>query len=234
MKRVLFGLGVTISSAAVAVACSSSSNPATPSNNEDSGLPDSSTPGPDTGTTTPDSGTTPDTGTTAPDGGVACNPGATLYDRLGGYTGIHSALVAIVGKELQNADIASYFFNQVASPVPAGHPTAAQIEDCFSVLLAQAAGGPFSYPPDGGVTDDAGGGTFVCRDMATIHQPLLISGGTFDEFVSIAAATLAPTVCTADLTMIGTVLDSTRSAIVFAPLADAGLQPFPGDGGAEQ
>ncbi len=77
------------------------------------------------------------------------------------------------------------------------------------------------------VTDDAG--TFQCRDMATIHQPLLISGGTFDKFISIAAATLSPSVCTADLhAMIGSALEGTRTAIVTSSLADAGLEPFPG------
>lgn len=216
-KRLVFGLSVTIGSVASAGACSNSSSSGT--SPVDAGL---------------DSATTGDTGTSL-DSGVACNPGATLYDRLGGYAGIHAAIVAIVGQELANPEIASYFFNQVASPVPAGHPTADQIEDCFTVLLASAAGGPYTYPPDGGVTTDAGG-TFLCRDMATIHQPLLISGGSFDEFVSIAAATLAPTVCATDLATIGSVLEGTKTTIVFAPLADAGLQSFPGtvDGGTEQ
>ena len=220
-KRLMFGLSVTIGSVASAGACSSSSAPA--SSGGDAGL----------DATKADTGTTPDSGT--PDGGVACNPGATLYDRLGGYDGIHAALVAIVGQELANPEIASYFFDQMASPVPAGHPTAEQIEDCFTVLLASIGGGPYTYPPDGGVTTDAGG-TFMCRDMTTIHQPLLISGGSFDEFVSIAAATLAPSVCASDIAMIGGALEGTKTAIVYAPLADAGLQNFPGtvDGGTDQ
>jgi hypothetical protein len=243
MKRLIFGLSMTAGTVASAAACSSSSSstPVADAGSDSSSLSDTGTT-PDTGTlvdsgTTPDtgtlvdSGTTPDTGTlvdsgsATPDGGVACAAGATLYDRLGGYDGIHGAIVAIVGQELANPDIASYFFNQVASPVPAGHPTAEQIEDCFTVLLSAVAGGPYTYPPDGGVTSDAG--TFVCRDMATIHQPLLISGGSFDEFVSIAAATLAPSVCATDLAMIGGALEGTKTAIVYAPLADAGLEKFP-------
>jgi hypothetical protein len=221
----LFGFGATLVAASAAIACSSSSSPATPT--ADAAVPDATTL--DTGVPGPvDSGV-------SMDGAVACAAGATLYDRLGGYTGIHAALEAIVGNELANPDIASYFFNQMANPVPAGHPTAAQIEDCFSVLLASAAGGPYTYPPDGGVaaTD---GGSFACRDLATIHQPLLISGGSFDEFVSIAASTLAPTVCASDLAMIGAVLEGTKPIIVYAPLADAGLEMFPGtvDGGIDQ
>jgi len=237
MRKLVFGLSLTAGTVASAGACSSSSSP-TSVTPQDAGpdsasLPDTGTPV-DSGSTTPDTGTLVESGSATPDGGVACNPGATLYDRLGGYDGIHSALVAIVGQELANPDIASYFFNQVASPVPAGHPTAEQIEDCFSVLLATVAGGPYSYPPDGGVTTDAG--TFVCRDMATIHQPLLISGGSFDEFVSIAASTLAPSVCATDLATIGAALEGTKTAIVYAPFADAGLEKFPGmvDSGAGQ
>ena len=99
-KRLMFGLSVTIGSVASVGACSSSSAPASPAG--DAGL---------------DSAIAADSGTPL-DSGVACNPGATLYDRLGGYTGIHAALVAIVGQELANPEIASYFFNQMASPVP--------------------------------------------------------------------------------------------------------------------
>ncbi|HEX4449067.1 MAG TPA: hypothetical protein VH044_20140 [Polyangiaceae bacterium] len=224
---------MTLAAAAAAVACSSSSTPA--SNNANDGGSSGSSSGSSSGTSSGTSSGSSSGSSSGGDSGVACAAGATLYERLGGYTGIHSALAAIVGNELRNADIASYFFNQVAAPVPAGHPSAGEIEDCFSVLLASIAGGPYSYPPDGGVAAPDGG-SFACRDMATIHQPLLISGGTFDEFVSIAATTLAPTVCTADLTTIGGALNGTKPAVVKSTLADAGLQPFPGavDGGAEQ
>jgi hypothetical protein len=223
----IFVLSATLATSVGGIACSNSSSPASPAPTQDAAPQDATVI--DTGVPGPGDSMAPG------DGAVACAPGATLFERLGGYTGIHSALEAIVGKELANPEIASYFFNQMETPVPAGHPTAGEIEDCFSVLLAAAAGGPYSYPPDGGVaTGD--GGTFACRDMATIHQPLLISGGTFDEFVSIAATTLAPTVCASDLAMIGAALEGTKGAIVYAPLADAGLESFPGtvDGGTEQ
>jgi hypothetical protein len=224
MKTAVIGMSVAVAAAFAGVACSSSSSPAT-GTPEDSGSPDVTVP--DTGTATPvDSGLPLDSG-------VACNPGTTLYERLGGHDGIHAALVAIVGNELADPDIASYFFNQVKTPIPAGHPSPDQIEECFTVLLASVAGGPYSYPPDGGVTTDAG--TFLCRDLMTIHTPLQISGGSFDKFISIAAATLAPTVCTADLATIGGVLEGTRGSIVLPSLADAGLEMFPNlDGGSEQ
>jgi hypothetical protein len=223
MKTAVIGMSVAVATAFAGVACSSSSSPAT-GTPEDSGAQD---------VVVPDAGMTPvDSGSTL-DSGVACNPGTTLYERLGGHDGIHAALVAIVGKELADPDIASYFFNQMKAPIPAGHPSPDQIEECFTVLLANVAGGPYSYPPDGGVTTDAG--TFMCRDMMTIHQPLQISGGSFDKFISIAAATLAPTVCTSDLMAIGGALEGTRGAIVLPSLADAGAEMFPNlDGGSEQ
>jgi hypothetical protein len=147
----------------------------------------------------------------------------TLYQRLGGHAGIRSAINAIVGAELMDAKIASFFFNQVASPVPAGHPTVDQLSECFTDLLASVAGGTETYPTT--VTDEAG--TFMCRDMATIHQPLGISGGTFDTFIMIAATELQTLgVASADITTIGTVLEGTRSAIVSSSVADAGEQAY--------
>jgi hypothetical protein len=115
----------------------------------------------------------------------------TLYQRLGGHAGIRMAVDKIVAAELMDTKIASFFFNQVASPVPAGHPTVDQLSECFTDLLASVAGGTETYPTT--VTDEAG--TFMCRDLATIHQPLGISGGTFDTFVMIAATELQTLGC---------------------------------------
>jgi hypothetical protein len=160
------------------------------------------------------------------DAGMTSSSGedaGTLYTRLGGHAGIRSAIDAIVGQELMDPDLASYFFNQVAATVPAGHPTVDQLEECFTDQLGNAAGGPESYPTT--VTDDAG--SFTCRDMATIHQPLHISGGTFSKFVTIAAGELQTlNVSSADIATIGSVLTSTETAIVDQNLADAGELPY--------
>ncbi len=151
----------------------------------------------------------------------------TLYQRLGNHAGIRSAVDAIVKAELADPKIASYFFNQVATPVPAGHPTVDQLSECFTDLLASVAGGTEAYPTT--VTDEAG--TFMCRgDMATIHQPLNISGGTFDTFVMIAATELQTLgVASADIATVGTVLEGTKMSIVSASLADAGEQAYAAD-----
>jgi hypothetical protein len=165
------------------------------------------------------------------DAGLELFPGdggtTTLYERLGGHSGIRSAVNAIVGQELMNTDIASYFFFQAGAPKN-GHPTADEIEECFTDLVGNAAGGPEAYP----TTIASDGGMYKCRDLATIHQPLLISGGTFDEFVMIAATELATlNVSADDVATLGAALNSTKTDVVKASLADAGLEPFPGDGG---
>jgi hemoglobin len=160
----------------------------------------------------PDSGTGPDAATTM-----------TLYVRLGSHAGIRGALDKVVQAELGDPAIASFFFNQVQNPVPAGHPTVDQLTECLTDQLSNAAGGPETFPTT--VTD--GAGSFTCRDMATIHQPLHISGGTFDKFVMIAAGELQTLgVAAADIQTIGTVLNSTKSAITDPNLADAGEMAF--------
>jgi hypothetical protein len=245
MKNWMIGLGVTTVSALAVTACSSSSgSTASPM---DSGTPDATTEL-DTGLVSDDTGT-PDTGTTpvveAGTGEGGADAGS-LYDRLGGHAGIRGAVNAIVTKELMDTNIKSYFFNQVATPVPAGHPTAAQIEECFTDLLATNAGGPEVYPAMVTPDDDAGNsvtvaadagdaGGFACRaDMTTIHAPLMISGGTFDSFVMIAGGVLTSamgtgsyTYTTADINTIAGLLTGTKTSIVTASLADAGAQPYP-------
>jgi hypothetical protein len=241
MKKLTIGLGVSAVATLAAVACSSSSSPVTPTpdggNNNDA-----TTIEPDSGSTPPEDSSTEaasDAGTAPPaDGGAEADADAgSLYDRLGGHAGIRGAINAIVAQELMDTDIQTYFFNQVATPVPAGHPTADQIEECFTDLLASIAGGSETYPTTVATLDDAGNdaGSFTCRDMTTIHAPLKISGGTFDKFVSIAGGVLvtamgsAPyTYTTDDITTIGNALVGTKSSIVDTNLADAGPQVYPG------
>ncbi len=250
MKNWMIGLGVTTVSAIAAVACSSSSSSA-PNSPMDSGATtqDATTPEPDTGTTTPEDAGTPDMGITpVVDGGDGGAPG-TLYDRLGGHAGIRGAIDAIVSKELADPNIQTYFFNQVATPVPSGHPTKDQIAECFTDLLAKAAGGPEAYPAvvtldtdaatSATVPADAGSdaGGFACRgDMMAIHAPLKISGGTFDSFIMIAGGVLVSAMGTgpytytaADINTIAGVLTGTKTSIVDSNLpADAGAQVYPG------
>jgi hypothetical protein len=179
------------------------------------------------------SSSTPADTASSSSGGSSSGGSSTLYDRLGGHAGIRGAINAVVAAELMDADIKTYFFNQVATPVPAGHPSADQIEECLTDQLGAAAGGPETFPTTVVSPDDAG--SFTCRDMSTIHQPLSISGGTFDKFVMIAGGVLTSAMGTgtytytmADIGTVAGVLTGAKPAIVSASLADAGSQPFPG------
>jgi hypothetical protein len=181
-------------------------------------------------TTTTSAGTTSSAGSST---AAVCNDAGTLYSRLGGHAGIRGAIDKIVTAELGDPNEATYFFWQLHPT--AGHPSASQVSECFVDLLASIAGGPEVYPPDGGVVDDAGTvKVWQCRtDMVALHAPLLISGGTFDQFIAVAAPVLVDAgVNSCDLATIATVLNATKPQIVTPSLADAGVQPFPGDAAA--
>jgi hypothetical protein len=157
--------------------------------------------------------------------GAGCGDTATLYTRLGGHAGIHSAVVAIVGKELMNADIASYFFFQTTGAAPTdGHPSPAQIEECFTYFVGSALGGAGeSYPVK--LSADAGG--YQCRDLKLAHKALQINANTFATFLQIAGNELiALGVCTADLNTLAGALEGTAVDVVTVP-GDAAVAPFP-------
>jgi hemoglobin len=156
--------------------------------------------------------------TTPPvDSGGGGDGATTLYERLGGNSGIAGAVDAIVAAEVQDPDIASFF----APNGQSGHmPTVAQIKACLVLQLGNAAGGPEVYP--GTV---AGG--FTCRSMKAAHASLHIGNGTFDKFISIAAMTLMTAgVSAADIGTIGGVLTSLKPDIVDPSAPDGG--PFMG------
>ena len=141
-----------------------------------------------------------------PDSGTTGDAGSTLYTRLGGHSGIAAAVDAIVVDETADAEIAAFFAN-VGMP---GHPTLPQLKACLVNQLGNAAGGPEAYP---GTPADAMG--FQCRSMTAAHAGLGISGTVFDRFVTIAAGTLTRLgVASADVTVVGGVLNGTRASIV--------------------
>jgi hypothetical protein len=224
-------LGVTaLTSLGIAACSSSSSSPPAGNSASDSGSSSgggsSSSGGGSVGGGSSSGGATDASGEAS-----ACSEGS-IYTRLGGHAGIRGAVNAIVAAELADPDIVTYFFFQTTPPTP-GHPTADQIEQCFTDLVAFAVGGPGeSYPPDGGVTDDAG--TFQCNpSMQSIHAPLLISGGTFDKFITIAGGVLTTAgVCPADIATLAGALEDTKTEVVTPSLIDAGYQAFPGDAAA--
>lgn len=163
------------------------------------------------------SGTT-DSGTDA--------PATTLNQRLGGKTGIATAVDAIVAEELKDADTASFFYYQVtnkpdggAPPARDTSPTVAQLKDCLVVQLDEASGGTSKYA--GYVSNG-----FTCRNMKDAHTGLKISAKAFDKFVTVAAGVLKGAgVSDADIATIGGVLNGTKTDIVDPNGADKFTPP---------
>ena len=134
---------------------------------------------------------------------AAAEVSGNLYGRLGAHAGIRTAVNAIVGQELMDPEIAGFF----ANVGQAGHPTADQIEECFTNLLGKAAGGAEAYP----TTVDG----FACRDMKTSHAGLHIPGAVFDKFVAIAAGVLkSGGVADDDIVTVGGVLNGMKPLII--------------------
>lgn len=201
--------------ATAVVGCSSDETSTTPSGGTSSSSSSSSS-GATPGSSSSSSGS-PSTGTPSASG--------TLYDRLGKKDGIAAALHAIVDKELEDTEIATYFFFQVQNPIPKGHPSRAQIEECLTLQLSNAAGGPETYP-----ATVAGG--FTCRDMKTAHMGLSIPAGVFDRFITIAAGVLkGAKVADADIKVIGSVLTGEKDNVAQDKTRETGpFMPPQGDG----
>ena len=130
-------LGVTALTSLGIAACSSNSSPApaagSPADSGGGSSSSSSGGGTGSGGGSGSSGG----GTDASSGdSSACSEG-TIYTRLGGHAGIRGAVNAIVAAELADPDIVTYFFFQTTPPAP-GHPTADQIEECFTDIVGAA------------------------------------------------------------------------------------------------
>ncbi len=209
-----------------------------------------------TSTQTASSGTdagAPDASSSMTDAGNPC-PMSGLYARLGGHAGIDTAMRNIVGQDLENGDIASYFFyqgevcttieggtsciNSNSNAVTAekeGHPKELQIAACLTNLVGGYVGGPEKYSTaDAAVTVDASDGPFTCRTMAEAHRGLMINEQTLRSFIMIAVnyllgalKTSDPVCYIEDLNVVSVYLTSFTNDVV---TVDGGgdLQPFPG------
>lgn len=120
----------------------------------------------------------------------------TLYQRLGGKEGLEAFVKQVVEtKILTDAELKTYFFSQVETPIPAGHPSATQIVVCFGRFVGAALNAD-TYPGPAVVdTQNTNTPSHTCRDMVASHRPFLnIGGGTFDKFVGYIAESLMPLV----------------------------------------
>jgi hypothetical protein len=139
-------------------------------------------------------------GSSGSSGDVGSDAGTlSLYDRLGGKSGLESFVQTVVEtKILTDADLKTFFFSQVATPIPAGHPSAKQIVVCFARLVGAVLKAD-TYP-GAAVNDPANTNTpnHTCRDMIGAHKAagtqLNIGSGNFDKFVGYIATSLMPLV----------------------------------------
>lgn len=151
---------------------------------------------------TPASGSSSGTTSSGGSSGMASSSGDTgapdLYTRLGGKTGLEMFTANVVDtKVLADPMLVTYFFNQVANPIPAGKPSKQQVVVCFARFVG-AALGKDTYP-GAAVNDPANANTpnFTCRSMVESHKTgtdLKINDGTFDAFVGLIAESLQPLV----------------------------------------
>lgn len=164
----------------------------------------------------------------------------SLYDRLGGKAGLEKFVQDTVEKKiLTDADLKTYFFNQVATPIPKDHPSAKQIVVCFARFVGTAL--EKDTYPGADVEDTANTNTpkFKCRSMVDSHKgantKLQIGTGTFDKFVTIIAtelmALVKPTatkvgeITMAELTTLGGALNGQKTDVTTAGVP-AGPGPF--------
>lgn len=150
--------------------------------------------------TAPASGSSSGTTSSGGSSGAASSSGGTgtpdLYTRLGGKAGLETFVADVVDKKvLADPMLVTYFFNQVASPIPAFKPSKQQVVVCFARFVGTALGKD-TYP--GAVVNDATNTNtpnFTCRSMAESHKTgtdLKINDGTFDAFVGLIAESLQP------------------------------------------
>ena len=172
-----------------------------------------------------DSQPPPDTG--PPDAGP------TLYQRLGGHAGLKAFITATVTQLLKDPQQASYFVLQFSAggatpatwsgpPYP-GHPSAADLIDCFTDLAGSATGGPETYTT--ATTTDKLPDGYSCRDLQTTHAMFHIPNGVFNDFVTIAAGVAAAAgVAPADIAKVGALLGGVKGQVVDPALTvDAGF-----------
>jgi hypothetical protein len=152
----------------------------------------------------------------------------TLYDRLGGHTGVTRFVTDLFVAQLRDPQQASYFVFNVPSPVP-GHPSASDMIECLTNLMGSAIGGYEIYP-----SPTSSG--FQCRSIRQSHKGLYDDGGTvagavnyripngvFDDFLAImASVATVDGVSPADVSKLSLLFGTTRGDIVDGTRADGG------------
>ena len=120
----------------------------------------------------------------------------TLYQRLGGESGINTVIGAFIGRVAGDNKINGYFFNSSVS--------LAKLQSCLVLQIGSLTGGPNAYPGSSG-----------CRDMKTAHAGLGISMQDFTDLAGhLVAALQAAGVAQADVDTIVAAVTPTATDIV--------------------
>ena len=163
-------------------------------------------------------------GNGGPDANGDAAAALSLYERLGGQSGLEMFVKSVVETRiLTDAELRTFFFNQMMNPIPAGHPSAKQITVCFARFVGARLGAQ-TYPGPS-VNDLANENTpnHVCRDMVESHKGpttmLRIGSGNFDKFVGHIAASLEPLIKPA-ATQVGEITQAEFNALAAALVAE--------------
>lgn len=128
----------------------------------------------------------------------------SLYDKYGGAPTIRKvvddAVTAILADPVQ-----APFFANVGKP---GFASADRIKSCLRLQFTAVFGGPATYPGRNDMGD-------MCRDMASSHASLGITGPVFDGFITDLVAVLkADGVSDADIATVAPALTGLKTSIV--------------------
>jgi hypothetical protein len=89
----------------------------------------------------------------------------SMYERLGGHTGLRQMMNDLIGVAYSDPTMISYYTFQRHHA--AGHPSTDQVEECMTISIANHLGGDEVYPSDGD--------GWTCRDLKTLHANFHIS-----------------------------------------------------------
>jgi truncated hemoglobin YjbI len=145
-------------------------------------------------------------------GMVACDdsnktptmPSQSLYEKYGGAPTV-SKVVDDAATGLLADPVEAPFFASLGQP---GHDTPDRLKSCLRLQFTALLGGPATYP---GVSDMGD----QCRDMASTHASVGVTGPVFDRFMTDLTAVLAADgVSQEDIGTIAPVLIGLKPSIV--------------------
>lgn len=128
----------------------------------------------------------------------------SLYDKYGGAATVRKLVDDAVTAVLADPVQAPFF----ANVGKAGFASADRIKSCLRLQFTAVLGGPATYPGRNDMGDN-------CRDMASTHATLGITGPVFDGFITdLVAVMKADGVSDADIATVAPSLTGLKTSIV--------------------